>query len=269
LAPYINHPNGHIIVYHLLIQGRAFAQAEHDRVALNPGDIVIFPHGDSHRLESGPAPRTVDGESELQRIFSSGLKVSRQGGGGEVSRFVCGFMVCEPRFSRVFLTGLPSVFKVNIREDESGRWLENAIRYAIADASAIGAGGDAVLAKLCEALFVETLRRYIVQSPERQTGWLAAARDPEVGKVLTLIHRRPAQPWTIAELANEVGLSGAHKCSRQRTTASPRLRLRSATIRSLRLTARSSAGSGIPPRATGLSRGSPVKLNGKAWSAEF
>ncbi len=93
LAPYINHPNGHIIVYHLLIEGRVFAQVEHDRVALNPGDIVIFPHGDSHRLESGPAPRTVDGESELQRIFSGGLKVSCQGGGGEVSRFVCGFIV--------------------------------------------------------------------------------------------------------------------------------------------------------------------------------
>ncbi len=89
----INHPNGHIIVYHLLIEGRVFAQVEHDRVALNPGDIVIFPHGDSHRLESGPAPRTVDGESELQRIFSGGLKVSCQGGGGEVSRFVCGFIV--------------------------------------------------------------------------------------------------------------------------------------------------------------------------------
>ncbi len=107
----------------------------------------------------------------------------------------------------MFLAGLPSVFKINIREDESGRWLENAIRYAIADASAIGAGGDAVLAKLCEALFVETLPRYVVQSPERQTGWLAAARDPEVGKVLMLIHRRPAQPWTIAEFANQVGLS--------------------------------------------------------------
>jgi len=54
---------------------------------------------------------------------------------------------------------------------------------------------------------VETLRRYIVQLPERQTGWLAGARDPEVGKVLALMHNRPADPWTIATLATEVGLS--------------------------------------------------------------
>jgi AraC-like DNA-binding protein len=207
LAPYIKHPDGHIIVYHLLIEGRAVAEVQHERVELHPGDIVIFPHGDPHRLSSGPAPRTVNGESELQRIFSEGVKVVRMGGGGEVTRFVCGFMVCEPRLSKLFLTGLPPVFKVNIREDESGRWLENSIRYSIADAGAAEAGGEAVLAKLCEALFVETLRRYSMQHPERQTGWLAGARDPEVGKALALIHTQPAEPWTVADLASKVGLS--------------------------------------------------------------
>ena len=207
LAPFINQTNGHVIVYHLLLNGRAYAEAEDLRLLLREGDIVIFPHGDPHILESGPAPHTVDGEGELQRIFSGGLKLTRMGGGGEVSRFVCGFMVCEPRLSQVFLAGLPPVFKINIRDDESGQWLENSIRYSIADVGAAGAGGEAVLAKLCETLFVETLRRYVVQLPERQTGWLAGARDPEVGKVLALMHRRPSAQWTIASLAKEAGLS--------------------------------------------------------------
>src|SRR4029077_17241293 len=39
------------------------------------------------------------------------------------------------------------------------------------------------------------------------TGWLAGARDQAVGKSLALLHRRPSHPWTIAELAAEVGLS--------------------------------------------------------------
>ena len=69
------------------------------------------------------------------------------------------------------------------------------------------AGSNAVLTKLCETLFVETLRRYMVQLPERQTGWLAGARDPEVGKALALIHRQPEAHWTIASLAREVGIS--------------------------------------------------------------
>ena len=53
-------------------------------------------------------------------------------------------------------------------------------------------------------------RRYVLCGllPDAQaTGWLAAARDHHVGKALALMHSRIAQPWTIASLANEVGLS--------------------------------------------------------------
>src|SRR5690606_27321088 len=68
-------------------------------------------------------------------------------------------------------------------------------------------GGAVLLSKMAEALFVETLRRYMEQLPPEQTGWLAAARDPVVGGVLTLMHRRPQHPWTVAALAAEIGAS--------------------------------------------------------------
>ena len=60
---------------------------------------------------------------------------------------------------------------------------------------------------MAEALFIETLRRYMEQLPPEQTGWLAGARDPVVGAALALLHRRPCHPWTIAELAAEAGAS--------------------------------------------------------------
>lgn len=43
--------------------------------------------------------------------------------------------------------------------------------------------------------------------PQQQVGWLAGTRDPVVGKSLSLLHSRIASPWTIADLANEVGIS--------------------------------------------------------------
>jgi AraC-like DNA-binding protein len=135
------------------------------------------------------------------------LKLSRTGGGGEVTQFVCGFMACEPRLSQVFLNGLPPMFKVGIRNDASGRWLENSIRFSVNEADASRAGGEAVLAKLSEVLFVETLRTYIAHLPPEQTGWLAGARDSEVGMALALMHRNPAHPWTIGSLAKEAGVS--------------------------------------------------------------
>ena len=105
------------------------------------------------------------------------------------------------------LSGIASMFKVNIRQEPSGRWLENSIRYFLADAKTSGAGTQAVLAKLSETLFIETLRRYMSLLPEGQTGWLAGARDVEVGEVPALMHRQPAAPWTIAALAREAGIS--------------------------------------------------------------
>jgi hypothetical protein len=88
----------------------------------------------------------------------------------------------EPESS--VLGGLPPMFKVNIRQDDSGNWLENSIRYSIADPKANGAGAEAVLARLCETWFIETLRRYMSLLPTGQTGWLAGARDPRLGGCL-------------------------------------------------------------------------------------
>ena len=209
VAPYLSPDSGHVIIFHLLTEGRGYAHVEGDGrpVPLNPGDIVIFPHGDPHIVGNGSPVKPVDNEQELQRIMSQGLKVSRFGGGGEVTKFICGYMVCDPQLSRVFLGGLPPVLKINIRNDASGQWLENSIRYSVGNADASKPGSEAVIAKLSEVLFVEALRRYIALLPPEQTGWLAGVRDPEVGKALTLLHRKPAHPWTIAALANEVGIS--------------------------------------------------------------
>jgi AraC-like DNA-binding protein len=208
LARYFAPGAEHVIIYHLLTEGRASVQLENgERVVLSAGDIVMIPHGDSHTMENGPPTKTVDDSEHLPEVLSQGLKLWRAGGGGEVTRFVCGYMACESRLSRVFLSGLPPVFKVSIRNDASGRWLENSIRFSVDQADAFRAGGEAVLAKLSEVLFVETLRSYIAHLPPEQTGWLAGARDSEVGKTLALMHRNPAHPWTIASLASEAGVS--------------------------------------------------------------
>jgi len=208
IAPHLSPGAGHVIIYHLLTEGRATARVpDAERVTLSAGDVVIFPHGDAHIIENGPPTETIALANELDRIIRHGLNLSRAGGGGEVTKFVCGFMACDPQLSRIFLAGLPRVFKVSIRDSPSGRWLEDSIRFSVNEAGASRAGGEAVLARLSEVLFIETLRAYIEQLPVDQTGWLAGARDAEVGKALALMHRSPTHSWTLASLAREVGVS--------------------------------------------------------------
>lgn len=198
-----------IVLYHLLIEGRAIVELiEGKTIELGPGDIVIFPHGDPHHISSGKdARRPFPNYGITAKIQSRDLSPLYAGGGGETSRFVCGYMTCDPYLSRPILSGLPPVFKVNIRTDRSGQWLENSIMHLVEEASSGRIGSDAMLAKLSEALFVDTLRRYVARLPGQQRGWLAGARDPVVGKSLSLLHTRVAHPWTIADLADEVGIS--------------------------------------------------------------
>ena len=198
----------HVIVFHLLVRGRAYVHLEgSERAPLADGDIVVLPHGDAHRLGNGEGARVIDGVTALPKLLSRGLELVKVGGGGEASLFVCGFLSCDPLLSKTFLNALPPLFRVNISKDPSGEWLENSLRFAVEEAVAAREGASAMLAKLSEVVFVEAVRRHVRTLPETETGWLAAARDPAVGRVLSLFHQRPAHPWTMPALAKEVGVS--------------------------------------------------------------
>src|SRR4051794_2757425 len=209
LAPLLAAGAPHLVIYHFLLDGEAHVElTDGQSVDLAPGDVVILPHGDPHQMTSGKgATATSQTSAILSKVKSRDLTPLQVGGGGDTSRFVCGYMACDPHISRPILGGLPAIFKVNIRADSSGRWLEDSIQRLVEEAASGRVGGAVMLAKLSEALFVDTLRRYVAGLPEQQVGWLAGARDEVVGRSLGLLHSRIAHPWTIAELADEVGIS--------------------------------------------------------------
>ena len=198
----------HLVIYHLVVDGVARAALADGRtLTLEPGDIVVFPHGDPHELGSASGAQHVDEASLMQKIATRDLTPMRAGGGGDSTRFVCGFMACDPLLCAPILEGLPPMLKVNVRTDRAGHWLEGSLLHLVDEASSNRAGSEAMLAKVSEALFVDTLRRYVTGLPEHQTGWLAGARDPVVSKSLAILHGRVDHPWTIAELAEVVGVS--------------------------------------------------------------
>jgi AraC-like DNA-binding protein len=229
LAPHLSSEPAKLIIYHFVTEGRAYAKLRKGkhRVELEAGDVVVFPHGDAHHLGNGAA-EPVDSLKTFGKTLSEGLKLVRFGGDGEVTKFVCGFMVCEPRLGELVLAGLPAMLKVRVVKDEADEWLRHSIRFSVGDVARNGssgirwnesgsdAGADLVRAKLAELLFVETLRRYINELPVNETGWLAGARDSIIGHALALLHTQPAHHWTIAELARAVGLSRSRLAERFR-----------------------------------------------------
>ncbi len=208
LKQYLAPGAGRLITYHLITEGHGFARTEGSReVALEAGDILVLPRGDPHFFWNGKAPKPVDSDEVIHQVVERNLQVHKAGGGGEVTRIVCGYMACDSQLSKQVLECLPPILKVNIRADDSGRWLEQTIRRSVVEGHSKGAGADALIAKLSEVLFIEMLRRYVASLPEGEKNWLGGARDVVVGEALALLHSRPAEPWTVDELARRVGVS--------------------------------------------------------------
>jgi AraC-like DNA-binding protein len=197
-----------LVPYHLVTEGRAVVRFENAMVVpIVAGDVVIIPHGDAHTVSNGSPSTVIDSGASLGNFLAGELTTMRVGRGGELTRFVCGYFGCERHADRLFLAGLPLMIKINIRGDAAGEWLENSIRYLVSQASSGRPGQAVLLSKMAEALFIETLRRYMEQLPLEQTGWLAGARDPVVGRALAALHGKPAHHWSLEELAAEVGAS--------------------------------------------------------------
>jgi AraC-like DNA-binding protein len=195
-----------LVSYHLVTEGKAVVRiAGMPDMSVAAGDLLISPHGDPHTVTNGSPSTLVD--SGLDEFLAGELTTMRVGGGGETTRFVCGYFGCERHADRLFLAGLPTVIKLNIRGDAAGAWLESSVRHLVSEAGRGRPGQSVLLSKMAEALFIEGLRRYMEQLPPEQTGWLAGARDPIVGGALAALHRKPCHHWTLDELAAEAGAS--------------------------------------------------------------
>jgi AraC-like DNA-binding protein len=219
----------HLISYHVILEGSCWAIVEGEPpVQLSAGDVIVFPHGDTHVLTSTPGMRKKPTMSmyrrptEGQLPFSISMGPMPQAGGAKgaataraqaagpaaeaatQAHFVCGFLGCDARPFNPLLTALPRVIRVS--DDASGT-LGSYVRFALAESKVPRIGGESVLGRLSELMFLHVVRRYLEGLPPEQTDWLAGLRDEPVGRALAALHRNPARAWTLQSLAREAGTS--------------------------------------------------------------
>jgi AraC-like DNA-binding protein len=197
----------HVIVYHLIAEGSCYIRLSNDApVQLEEGDVVMLPHGDAHRMSSQPRFDTPLMES-VAYPRAGEITSLRCGGGGTLTRVVCGYLALDRKLCGSLISALPPILRVSARSTEVGAWLRTYVRISADERGEERPGGRCVLAKLSELMFVETVRRYVEGLPPGQRGWLAGLRDPYIGRALGLLHASPSRQWTVELLAREIGLS--------------------------------------------------------------
>jgi AraC-like DNA-binding protein len=224
LAPLLFPDAEHVMEYHVLAKGAGWASvAGLAPVRLHAGDVLILPHGDGHVLSSDPGqqPARIDpawvsatrsAPKPIPIVFHSQFEYT-WGEHAEPSKneVVCGFLSCDLRPFNPLLEALPRLLHLPAAPGPAAHAGLGEMAL-LADRGQPGAA--ALLERASETMFIDALRRYLERLPPGSTGWLAGLRDPQVGRALTLIHRSPARPWTIDDLAHAAGLSRSVFCAR-------------------------------------------------------
>lgn len=197
-----------LLPFHIMAKGSCWVQAsDGTQILLSQGDIIIFPHGDAHILGDRLDQEAVLISRLVPKPPWTDPLLMKYGGGGEVSKLVCGFLKCEEMLMHPFLKTLPKLIHVRAFAEPTAPLLETGVRYIIQETDNFRSGSMCSLTRLVELMFIEILRNYMQNLPAHKVGGLAALKDPIVRQALEWIHADPAHLWTVSELATQIGMS--------------------------------------------------------------
>ncbi|MFC3134673.1 AraC family transcriptional regulator [Microbaculum marinum] len=195
------------IPFHILVEGECWLRMQGGEWALEAGDVAAFPFATGHQLGAGRGGRRISPTDDLPPKPWNQLPVLRYGGDGRRVRLLCGYLECDAVNFRPLRQSLPTLLHVRTATSEQTRWLAATIRQMELETDHPRPGGQSVIERLTEIIFIELLRHQIIAGPPEKVGWLAAAGDPALGRCLALIHDQPRREWSVATLAAEAGLS--------------------------------------------------------------
>jgi AraC-like DNA-binding protein len=210
-----------LIEFHGVVRGSCWGGIVGETpLRLEAGDVILFPQGDAHVMSSEPGMRAACVDMTLYEaprptqlpysLSMRGLEASlapHQGIGPDGTNLICGFFGLDAQPFNPLLASLPRVLRVAGSSLGPDSWVTTFMRAGVVESLAKRPGGEAVLQRMSEMLFVEILRSHLESLPAEQRGWLAGMRDPGVGRALSLIHEKPGECWTLERLGEEAGLS--------------------------------------------------------------
>src|SRR5689334_19791039 len=164
--------------FHVLTSGRCDIQVDGRVTSLEPGDVLLVPGGQGHRLFSGDAETPL--VTTLPHTFETdSYAILRHGAGGAVTHLVCGAVQFDHPAAKHLIKVLPHVLYVRQADD-----MRATIDLMAAEARTLRPGGEAVITRLADVLVIQTIRSWLTNDPAARTGWLGALQDQQIGQAL-------------------------------------------------------------------------------------
>lgn len=193
--------------FHFLAAGSAYLQAPNGEwTEMRPGDAVLLPRGDTHVLASEPGISPIPLDQLPRKPLCDGI-VDLQCPCTDSNNLIF-FAVMRFNVDKrhPLLNLMPDVMRTSdlAKSEPTIPPLLDAMMREV-EMNRVGAGG--ILSRLADVLTATIIRTWVEHGCGDASGWLAAVRNPEVGRVLAAIHLDPAHDWSVKELARHMGAS--------------------------------------------------------------
>jgi AraC-like DNA-binding protein len=171
-------------------------------VRLEPGDAVLLPRGAEHALASSPDafPAPVE-NCQFEPVCCGILDTCSAGNGkGEETVLFGAGMSFNLDSQHPLLLMMPELMQMHeLATDEPA--IPHLLEAMTAELALDRVGAGGMLTRLADVVAAALIRNW-VEKGCGSDGWVAAARDPGIGRVLAAIHRDPAKDWTVEALAD-------------------------------------------------------------------
>jgi AraC-like DNA-binding protein len=196
----------HAQFYFVVEKGLWLLRPSGEWMWLNPGDAVLLPRGDAHTLASRPDVTAIPFPHCQCKTIGENLLDFACGQGTEGCLLFFGTLQFHFDGLHPLLRMMPDVMHANalMRNEPTIPHLLDAMACEVAMNRA---GANGIVTRLADVLAAQIIRSWVEHGCGNATGWIAAVRDPEIGRVLAAIHADPGRDWSIMELAKLMGAS--------------------------------------------------------------
>jgi AraC-like DNA-binding protein len=163
--------------------------------------VVLLPHGRGHTLADTPgAPSRPLADFPLDQIGETTYRLRAGGDGRRALLFCCSVNFEDPTIHP--LLELMPVALVVCGAASDDATLPLLLETMSEEVVAQRVGAATMLTRLADVVITRVIRAWVEAQCANPTGWLAAIRDPNIGRALAAIHRHPGDPWSVESLAD-------------------------------------------------------------------
>ncbi|MCR4269454.1 AraC family transcriptional regulator [Nitratireductor sp. ZSWI3] len=197
--------------FHFVGRGPVFLRGPGAQThTMNAGDAVLLPRGGMHALTSDPEMPCRDvTDFHADPLCGSVTAINSCSDGvcrSSDAMVFSGCMEFDLGSMHPLVALMPEVMVVSTlldRYPEILPLLEAMERETQGDR----AGFAGILARLADVVSAFIVRAWVECGCGDASGWVAALRDPRLGRVIAALHRDPGRNWSVADLASEMGSS--------------------------------------------------------------